>query len=169
MAPPPLPFDPIAEARRQWTLRWGEEPSSSMAVVTSIMRCQQILLGALNELLRPLKLTFARYEVLMLLSFSRHGRLPLGKIGERLQVHRTSVTGLIDRLEDQGLVARVAHETDRRTTLAEITPAGRELAAQATELLNAADFSVPPIRREELEHLNELLGEIRRAAGDFES
>jgi DNA-binding MarR family transcriptional regulator len=169
MGPPPLPFDPIAEARRQWTVRWGEEPSSSMAVVTSIMRCQQILLGALNEMLRPLHLTFARYEVLMLLSFSREGRLPLGKIGERLQVHRTSVTGLIDRLEEQGLVVRVAHETDRRTTLAEITPAGRALAEKATELLNAADFTVPAMAREDLERLNALLGEIRRAAGDFDS
>src|SRR5215475_250025 len=115
-----LPFDPIAEARRQWTERWGEEPGPSMSAVTSIMRVQQILLARLNELLKPHGLTFARYEALMLLYFSRRGSLPLGKIGDRLQVHPTSVTNLVDRLERDGLVRREAHETDRRTTLAEI-------------------------------------------------
>jgi DNA-binding MarR family transcriptional regulator len=162
-----LPFDPIDEARRHWVERWGEGPAPAMAAVTSIMRCQQILLAGLNELLRPLQLTFPRYEALMLLSFSRRGALPLGKIGERLQVHRTSVTGLIDRLEEQGLVARVAHATDRRTTLAEITPAGRELAERATEVLNEANFPVPPVPPQQLEELGELLRTFRREAGDF--
>ena len=48
----------------------------------------------LNDLLRPWHLTFPRYEALMLLFYSRNGSLPLGKIGERLQVHRTSITSL---------------------------------------------------------------------------
>ena len=38
----------------------------------------------------------------MLLSFSTSGALPLSKIGERLQVHATSVTNVIDRLEAAG-------------------------------------------------------------------
>src|SRR3954454_3980854 len=84
----PLRIDPIAEARRHWTERWGAEPARPMAAVTSIMRAQQVLMARLNDLLRPLGLTFPRYEALMLLSFTRTGALPLGKIGERLQVHR---------------------------------------------------------------------------------
>ena len=47
-APDRLPMDPIAEARRQWTVRWGEQPAAPMAAVTSIMRAQQILLAELN-------------------------------------------------------------------------------------------------------------------------
>jgi hypothetical protein len=97
--PPPLRFDPIAEARRQWASRWGRGPTPSMSAVTSIMRVQQILLARLNELLEPFDLTFPRYEALMLLYLSRAGSLPLGKMGVRLQVHRTSVTNLIDGLE----------------------------------------------------------------------
>ena len=58
--------------------------------------------------LRPFGLTFARYEVLMLLSFSTKGSLPLGKIGERLQVNAASVTNAVDRLEAQGLVVATA-------------------------------------------------------------
>src|SRR5208282_1881291 len=57
-----------------------------MAAVTSIMRAQQILLAELDALLRPYELTFARYEALVLLTFSRRGALPLGVIGERLMV-----------------------------------------------------------------------------------
>ena len=92
-----LPFDPIDRAAQIWARRFG--PSPSMAAVTSIMRAQQILLGELDALLRPYGLTFARYEALVLLTFSRTGTLPLGMIGERLMVHPTSVTNIINRLE----------------------------------------------------------------------
>ena len=119
---PPLRIDPIAEARRHWEERWGDEPARPMAAVTSVMRAQQVLLARLNELLGPLGLTFPRYEALMLLSFTREGALPLGKVGERLQVHRTSVTNIVDKLEADGLVRRVPHEADRRTTLAGSRP-----------------------------------------------
>jgi DNA-binding MarR family transcriptional regulator len=167
MSEKPLPFDPILEARRQWESHWGGAPVASMAAVTSIMRAQQILMSSLNDLLRPFDLTFPRYEALMLLYLSSRGSLPLGKIGERLQVHRTSVTGLIDRLESQGLVARLAHERDRRTTLAQITTPGRRVAKQATAVLNEARFAVPSLAHVDLETLVERLAEIRRAAGDF--
>lgn len=163
-----LSFDPIAEACRQWEAHWGSGPVSAMAAATSIMRCQQILMSGLNELLKPFELTFPRYEVLMLLYLSRRGSLPLGKIGDRLQVHRTSVTGLVDRLEQQGLVTRLAHERDRRTTLAEITAAGRRLAEEATAVLNEARFAMPGTTEEALWQIVSLLSELRLAAGDFE-
>jgi DNA-binding MarR family transcriptional regulator len=163
----PLRIDPIAEARRHWIDRWGEEPARPMAAVTSIMRAQQVLLARLNELLRPLGLTFPRYEALMLLSFTRTGALPLGKIGERLQVHRTSVTNIVDKLEADGLVRRVPHAEDRRATLAEITDAGRDTAANATAALNAAAFGIDALGNDEQEAVTELLRALRVDAGDF--
>lgn len=165
----PLPFDPIAEARRHWSERWGEQPARPMAAVTSIMRVQQILIARLNELLRPLGLTFPRYETLMLLVFSREGRLPVGKMGERLQVHRTSMTHMADRLEQAGLVTRVSHAQDRRSTLIAITPAGRELAERATAILNAAEFAIDPLDPEQVETVTEVLRSIRRHEGDFDA
>ena len=89
-----LPFDPIDRAAQIWAGRFG--PSPSMAAVTSIMRAQQILLGQLHALLRPYALTFARYEALVLLTFSRGGALPMQVIGERLMVHPTSVTNIVE-------------------------------------------------------------------------
>src|SRR6201986_4679097 len=128
MPQPSLSFDPIDEAPRHWEGRGTEAAATEMVAVTSIMRVHQILIARLNELLEPFGLTFPRYEALMLLYLSRRGSLPLGKIGERLQVHRTSVTNTVDGLEKIDLVLGVTHESDRRAVLAEISPAGPKVA-----------------------------------------
>lgn len=161
----PLPFDPIDEAARQWALRWEGVPQ--MHAVTSLMRVQQLVLARLDDLLKPHGLSFARYEALVLLTFSRAGALPLGKMGRRLQVHPTSVTSIVDRLERSGHVVRRPHPEDGRTVLAEITPAGREVVEAATADLVAADFGLGAMAPEDLTRLSEMLRPVRAAAGDF--
>ena len=162
-----LAFDPIAEARRHWSGRGWEEAAPGMAVVTSIMRVQQLFMGRADAVLRSFGLTFARYEVLMLLLFSRQGELPLGKVGERLQVGPASVTNAVDRLQADGLVTRRANPVDGRGVLAAITPAGRRRARRATAELNGHFFASLELSGEELERLFSLLREVRRRAGDF--
>ncbi len=159
--------DPIAEAHRQWSLRW--DAAEPMAAVTAIIRVQQILLAGLNQLLREFDLTFARYEALVLLHFSRAGSLPLGKMGRRLMVHPTSITNAIDRLEAQGYVRRVPHPDDRRTTLAEITPAGRRIVQEATGVLVSARFGLEDLSDEEATLLTDLLQRVRRRLGDLDA
>lgn len=160
-----LDFDPIDEAARQWALRWDGVPQ--MHAVTSLMRVQQLVLSRLDALLKPHDLTFARYEALVLLSFTQRGSLPLGKMGERLQVHPTSVTPIVDRLEAAGLVRRVPHPEDRRAVLAEITDAGRALVEQATADLLGAGFGLSALDADQLRGISELLRPVREAAGDF--
>jgi DNA-binding MarR family transcriptional regulator len=160
-----LPFDPIERAAEIWQERFG--PADAMAAVTSIMRAQQLLLAELDSLLRPHGLSFARYEALILLTFSRRGALPLRVIGERLMVHPTSVTNTINRLVGQGLVVRRPNPRDGRGTLAEITGPGREVAARATADLMAARFGMGGYRTGELGELFTLLRGLRLAAGDF--
>lgn len=160
-----LPFDPIDEAARQWGRRWDGVPA--MHAVTSLMRVQQLVIGRLDAILKPHGLTFARYEALVLLVFSSRGSLPLGKMGERLQVHPTSVTSIVRRLEAADLVVRRAHPQDGRAVLAEITDAGRELVEVATRDLVAADFALGALPDDDLERLSELLRPVREAAGDF--
>jgi DNA-binding MarR family transcriptional regulator len=139
-----------------------------MAAVTSIMRAQQFLLGEIDGILRPFGLSFARYEALVLLLFSRRGSLPMSKMGERLMVHPTSVTNAVDRLEADRLVRRVAHPTDRRTTLVEITGEGRSRAETATAALMDADFGLRGLDGAQTAQLTELITALRHAAGDFE-
>src|SRR5580658_2688475 len=138
-----------------------------MAAVTSIMRAQQILLGELDALLRPYGLTFARYEALVLLTFSRRGALPLGMIGERLMVHPTSVTNIIGRLERQGLVVRHLNPADGRGRLAEVTPEGRALVERATRDLMAAEFGFGGYEPGQLKEIFDLLRDLRLSNGDF--
>ncbi len=163
----PLPFDPITEARRHWAERGWTDAADGMAAVTSLMRAQQIVLARVEEVLRPHDLTFARYELLMLLLFSRGGQLPMSRIGERLQVHPASVTNAVDRLEAGGLVTRQPHPSDRRATLARLTPAGQQVAAKATDDLNATVFSSPGLDHDDVTTLVSVLRTLRRQAGDF--
>ena len=159
--------DVIAEARRQWAAQWGEGPVASMEAVTSLMRAQQILMQRLNAQLREHDLTFPRYEALMILYLSRRGELPLGKIGERLQVHATSVTNIVDGLERSGLVRRLPDDRDRRLTLAQLTDRGRATAEAATAALNEARFCTEPLRRSDLSALTRALRRLRAAEDGF--
>jgi DNA-binding MarR family transcriptional regulator len=165
---PPVPslrFDPIEEAQNRWLARWPQ--ADRMAAATAIIRVQQIVMAAVTRALAPFGLTFARYEALVLLAFSRQGRLPLGKMGARLQVHPTSVTNAIDRLERQGLVRRTAAPDDRRATLAEITPEGRAVVEGATTAVLETHFGLAMLEESELRRLSEILFRVREASGDF--
>jgi DNA-binding MarR family transcriptional regulator len=162
----PLDFDAIAEARRQWEARDWPVPAA-MAAATSIMRAQQIVIARVDDALRPFDLTFARYEAMVLLHFSRSGALPMGKMGDRLMLHPTSVTNIVDRLERQGFVQRRPHPTDRRTTLAEITAEGRRVAEKATEAVGAASVGMGDLSEADLEAITSSLRLLRLDAGDF--
>ena len=164
---PRLAADPIAEAHRQWVDHGWADAADGMAAITSLMRAHQIALSRVEAVLKPFDVTFARYEVLMLLFLSRRRSLPMRTIGSRLQVHQTSVTNAVDRLEAAALVRRVAHPTDGRATLVEITDAGRERVSVATDELNSVVFTRPGFSPDEVAQLNALLHGFRRDAGDF--
>lgn len=165
---PKLPFDPIAEAQRRWEEQWPDQ-AGRMAAVTSVMRVQQMLLAEIERVLRPYELTFASFETLRLLAFTRLGELPMGKIGERLMVHPASVTNTVDRLEARGLVRRRPAVEDRRRILAELTPTGRELVEEATAALNKVDFALGALDDDEAATLTSLLRTIRVVGGDFDA
>lgn len=160
-----LAFDPIDEAARQWARRWDGVPE--MHAATSIMRVQQLLITRFDAILKPLGLSFARYEALVLLSFSSKGELPLGKMGERLQVHPTSITSIVQRLEHDGLLSRRQHPADARAVLASITDEGRALVERATADLVEARFGLGALSEAELGELSAMLRPVRQAAGDF--
>ena len=159
-----LPFDPIDKAGQTWEQRFG--PAAAMRAATSVFRVQQILLARFDEVLRPHRLTFARYEVLVLLTFSRRGELPLKVIGSRLMVHPTSVTNAIERLVAAGYVSRRPNPADGRGVLAAITDAGREVVELATAALTGLDFGLSDLPDAELDTLFELLKRVRLGAGD---
>jgi DNA-binding MarR family transcriptional regulator len=158
--------DPIREAHSQWLRHGWTDAADGMAMVTSVVRVQQLLMERIDAVLRPLDLTFARYEVLRLLSFTQSGSMPMTRLGSLLQVHPTSVTSAVERLVRQGYVERLRREHDRRVILASLTPEGRSVVEQATGRLNSEVFERPGLPADDVIRLTELLGAVRASAGD---
>ena len=163
----PLPVDPLAEAKRQWLAHGWTEAADGMSLVTSVMRAQQLLLARVDTALRPFALSFARFEVLRLLAFSRTGLLPLSSVVARLQVHATSVSSTADRLVRDGLIVRHRDPHDGRAALLEVTDAGRALVERATTALNDEVFADPGISTQDTADLVAIVARMRKAAGDF--
>jgi DNA-binding MarR family transcriptional regulator len=163
--PRPLPADPVEEAGRHWQARWPA--ADAMVTATSIMRVQQLLLARIDGVLRDYDLTFARYEALVLLTFSRRGSLPMSRMGRLLMIHPTSVTNIVNRLELQDFVRRVPHPSDGRTTLVEITESGRKVTEEATKALTDERFGLGGVGRDQLKSLYDLLTDVRVATADL--
>lgn len=159
--------DPIALARANWERAGWSDVADGMVAVTSVMRAHQILLARVEATLRPYDLSFSRFELLRLLAFSRSGALPITKASDRLQVHVTSVTHAIRRLEAAGLVERLPHPTDGRTTLVSITELGRSTVSAATDSLNREVFADIGMSEQESRALSSAIETLRRNAGDF--
>ena len=165
--PHPLVYDPVEASRQRWVQQgWGAR-AEGMAAVVSVMRAEQIFLRRASDALRPLGLTFARYQVLGMLRWS--DPLTLGAVGRGLWITPATVTSAVDRLEKAGLTRRVAHPTDARATLVEITAKGRRQFDRAVETLNADVFGTVGLSSDELAVLVGLIGKIRAADGDVVS
>lgn len=160
-----MSVDPIVLAESHWREHGWAGSASGMRLVTTITRVQQLLHQRIDDLLRP-DLTFARYEILMLLVFSRRGALPMSVIGSRLQVHAASVTSAVDRLERDGFVIRERGESDRRLVLARITAAGRRRAMAATAILNDEVFDGIGLSAAQTRALSTELDRVRARLGD---
>jgi DNA-binding MarR family transcriptional regulator len=159
-----LAYDPVEAARERWVQQGWADSAPGMAAVVSVLRAEQIFLNRASTILRPLDLTFARYQVLGMLRWT--GPLTLGAIGHRLWITPATVTSAVGRLEKAGLSRRVAHPTDARATLVEITGKGRRLFDRAVEKLNAGLFGSVGLADDELDLLVGLIGKIRAAEGD---
>ncbi|HMM48879.1 MAG TPA: MarR family transcriptional regulator [Miltoncostaeaceae bacterium] len=160
-----LDIDPIAAAREHWVNHEWDSPDA-MAAATSLVRAHQLVTARASAALAPFGLTVARFEALALLHFSRRGALPMGKLGERLQVHPASVTNAITRLERDGYVERHRPPENRRMVFAHITSAGRELVERAARAMGAIDFGLTGLTHDERAALIAALNPVRRACGD---
>jgi len=158
--------DPISEAHRQWVSHGWAEAADGMAMVTSVVRAQQLLMERIDAVLRPRELTFARYEVLRLLSFARAGAMPMSRLGSLLQVHPTSVTSAVDRLVAQGYVERVRSDEDKRVVRAVLTDSGRDAVEGATAALNGEVFATPGLPEVDVRDLTDRLTALRTGLGD---
>ena len=162
------PFDVVEASRRVWLERWDPEAASGMAVFTAILRSYQLLNDQVTNVMRSHDLTFARYEVLTWLATDPESSLTLSWISKTLRIPPATVTNIIDRLEEEKLVRRVAHPSDARTTLAVITPRGKRVAMDATEDLNATVYEQIGLSEPQRNRLLDLLAVLRVSGNEFD-
>lgn len=92
-------------------------------LVFNLLRTHSYLGPFIDSDLRRQQVTAAQFNALLVLRDAGAGGLRMGEIGRRLVVTKSNVTGLVDRLEQQGLARRTARP-DRRATCVSITDAG---------------------------------------------
>lgn len=159
--------DPIEWVGHFWRKQQLGDPSKFMAL-GSLMRLQQIVTQELDRALKPFGLTRTGYLVLATVQLSPDGTRLLSRIATHMLVHPTTITLVVDKLEEQGLLVRQAHPTDRRATYARITPAGTALMKEASRALDKVGFGMPGLTNTQARELIEALSPIREQAGDAE-
>jgi DNA-binding MarR family transcriptional regulator len=163
------PYDVVEASRRVWLDRWDPASASGNAVFTAILRSHQMLMHRVDVVMKEHGLTFARYEVLAWLAAEPDSALTLSWISEVLRIPQATVTNLIDRLVTDGLVRRIPHPTDARTTLAEITDHGRQVVDEATVELNERVYGPLELVEDERAGLVGLLHDLRSRGGEFDT
>jgi DNA-binding MarR family transcriptional regulator len=135
----------------------------------ALYSASRAVIRAYAPLLQPLGLTYPQYLVLLVL-WERDG-LAVNRLGERLALDSGTLTPLLKRLEQQGLVERRRGETDERIVRIYVTPAGRALRIKArkipAELACRAGFDVTSERSvRELARLRDELTALTRRIDD---
>lgn len=160
--------DPIEWVEHYWRKQSLGDPRKFLAM-GSVLRLHQLMTAEIDRVLKQFDLTRSAYLVLSTIQLSENGSRLLSRIATHMLVHPTTVTLIIDKLEQQGLVVRQPHPTDRRATYAKITPAGAALMKEATRALDGFGFGLPGLTAVEAGELTDILAPIRSAAGDVDS
>lgn len=157
--------DSIGWMRERWEERGAPAPAQ-FAALFSVLRAAALMTEEVDRVLKEQALTRTGYMVMITLQMSEGSARPLGQLSKRLLVHPTTVTMVIDQLEAAGLVVRRPHPTDRRTVLAELTPAGHRTASAASAALAAVGFGLPGVDDRIADRITGDLHLVRRALGD---
>ena len=160
------PQDPVEWSREQWVAH-GQPGVDQFTAMAAILRTHQAMTASIDATLRTHDLTRTGYLLMTTLLLSRDGTRPLGQLSRHLMVHPTTVTLALDQLEKRSLVKRNPHPTDRRTILAVLTPAGREVLDKSTKALADADFGLTGVDAALSGRVVEMLGEVRERIGDI--
>jgi DNA-binding MarR family transcriptional regulator len=158
-------FDPLDWVLEHWWAQDRPAPEHFVAA-SALFRTYQVVTARFEEALKRLDLTRTAYLLLVTLVLSKDATRPLGYLSRHLMVHPTTITLVVDQLEQQRLVTRLAHPTDRRTTLVRLSEAGRQVADEATEALAEARFGLGVDKDTAIE-LVEVLRRVRRQLGDI--
>jgi DNA-binding MarR family transcriptional regulator len=108
--------------------RAAEDVLADLSAATGSLRC------AGSQRLVRLGVSMTHFHVLTLLR--HHDAMPMGRLADVLDASMSSATGIIDRMEERGLVERVRVPDDRRVVLVRPTQAGLDLVDEVELVKN---------------------------------
>jgi DNA-binding MarR family transcriptional regulator len=137
--------------------------STAQEATIALLRTASIVNRALARVVEPYGLSLAQYNALRIIRGAGTGGIPTLSIRERMIEEGTTITRLLDKLEDALLIRRERSVPDRRQVLCFATDGGRKLLDSLDPLVDAADEdAVASLSQLELEQFIDLLDTVRR-------
>jgi MarR family transcriptional regulator, 2-MHQ and catechol-resistance regulon repressor len=134
--------------------------------ILNMVRTNDRFQNRLGRLFREYELTASQYNVLRILR-SEGKPMPSLEIGQRMVQAVPAITGLLDRLEKQGLISRQRSADDRRVVFVELTEGARNLIKKLDKpVLEMHEQLIGHLSRAELKELNRLLDKARLSLND---
>jgi DNA-binding MarR family transcriptional regulator len=161
--------DSIRWGRNQWEAKYGHDHATAMEAFSSLLRTREVLVDSIDRQLSKLDLTWIDYDLLSVVDIIGGGAMALGKIRHyvrRFIVHQTSITNVVARLADRGLVVTNPDDDDGRVTIVQLTPLGRRRLRRAHTILAENDFSLDALTPAQQRALIDLLYAVRLANDD---
>ena len=128
----------------------------------ALLRTASVVGRTLARVLEPWGLSFAQYNALRIIRGAGAGGIATLAIRERMIEEGTTITRLLDKLEEVGLVRRERSLPDRRQVICHATDAGKRLLDEIDPVVDAADEQVmASLSARQHEQLIELLDTVR--------
>jgi DNA-binding MarR family transcriptional regulator len=162
----PGPLDSLDRTRARWDQVGGPKAPQFVALM-SILRATAIVTDRVDAVLKDYGLSRRAYLVMITLQMSPNYSRPLGQLSRALLVHPTTVTLVVEQLQNNDLIERREHPSDRRAVLAQLTPNGLEVIEKASASLAEIDFGLVGTGDSEAEQLITDLRRIRIRLGDI--
>lgn len=135
---------------------------TAQEAVTKLIRVADTITRSLDRTFARFDLTGPQYNVLRILRGAEEP-LPTMRLADRMLQKTPGVTGILDRLQDKGLVRRERSSEDRRVWLCSITEEGLQLLDEMeAPVRKANENAVRGASRKELQELTELVDRIER-------
>lgn len=157
---PGLDRDLVSATSHEFQHRGGVA-HRQFAILLEVERINRLVQALAQPHLARFGLTYAGWQTLMALAYSKHQALPMTKLAKRVASHPTTLTRTIERLVRLGYVRRVHKKNDRRVTVIEILPEGEKARDAVLRARDESQFDLEGIPDDHLGELVNLLREVR--------
>jgi len=138
--------------------------SSAQEATIALLRTASVVQRAIGRVVEPWGLSLAQYNALRIVRGAGAAGIPTLSIRDRMIEEGTTITRLLDKLEEAGFIRRERSVPDRRQVMCYVTADGKKLLDEIDPLVDAADEeAVSVLSEEQLDQFLEYLDTVRDA------